>query len=219
MSDLRTNPKVRMLRWILYLLILAPLAFSTWSRSYPRGISQRILVLYDLLLQITVIAIAVLAIAVLFRAIFSRHPRIRRFLKWSALLATLILMLATWISREWPVRWETGYPGNGMCVRLSWGELDLEIDHSHETRHAVLCLGAPGYYRTQLPFSSVLLPLTPLTFLLWTENLYRRFPWLIRRYPEGHCQTCGYNLTGNTSGICPECGKPIVEEGQDEERV
>jgi hypothetical protein len=25
----------------------------------------------------------------------------------------------------------------------------------------------------------------------------------------GLCVTCGYNLTGNQSGICPECGKPI----------
>ena len=24
--------------------------------------------------------------------------------------------------------------------------------------------------------------------------------------PPGHCSTCGYNLTGNTSGRCPECG-------------
>lgn len=23
------------------------------------------------------------------------------------------------------------------------------------------------------------------------------------------CQTCGYNLTGNVSGVCPECGKEI----------
>ena len=22
----------------------------------------------------------------------------------------------------------------------------------------------------------------------------------------GHCRKCGYDLTGNTSGICPECG-------------
>jgi len=30
--------------------------------------------------------------------------------------------------------------------------------------------------------------------------------------PKGdsmNCQSCGYNLTGNVSGICPECGKPI----------
>jgi len=30
-----------------------------------------------------------------------------------------------------------------------------------------------------------------------------------RRIPPGHCQRCGYNLTGNVSGLCPECGTPI----------
>lgn len=28
-----------------------------------------------------------------------------------------------------------------------------------------------------------------------------------RRYPPGHCQRCGYDLTGNVSGACPECGR------------
>ena len=32
-----------------------------------------------------------------------------------------------------------------------------------------------------------------------------------RRYPEGHCQACGYDLTGNVSGICPECGSRIPD--------
>jgi hypothetical protein len=27
-----------------------------------------------------------------------------------------------------------------------------------------------------------------------------------RRRRHGHCLKCGYNLTGNTSGVCPECG-------------
>ena len=27
-------------------------------------------------------------------------------------------------------------------------------------------------------------------------------------YPRNHCQRCGYTLTANVSGICPECGKP-----------
>ena len=38
--------------------------------------------------------------------------------------------------------------------------------------------------------------------------------WLMRR-PEpvkpvkpGHCR-CGYDLTGNTSGVCPECGVEV----------
>jgi len=33
-----------------------------------------------------------------------------------------------------------------------------------------------------------------------------------RRIPLGHCQSCGYNLFANTSGICPECGTPIPDE-------
>ena len=33
---------------------------------------------------------------------------------------------------------------------------------------------------------------------------------LARRRPrDGTCKTCGYNLTGNTSGVCPECGTPV----------
>ena len=27
-----------------------------------------------------------------------------------------------------------------------------------------------------------------------------------RRIPPNHCHKCGYNLTGNVSGVCPECG-------------
>ncbi len=27
--------------------------------------------------------------------------------------------------------------------------------------------------------------------------------------PPGHCRQCGYNLTGNVSGVCPECGTKI----------
>ncbi|MCO6438475.1 MAG: hypothetical protein J5J06_15400 [Phycisphaerae bacterium] len=30
-----------------------------------------------------------------------------------------------------------------------------------------------------------------------------------RRIPPGHCRKCRYDLTGNTSGVCPECGTPI----------
>ncbi|MCH7719367.1 MAG: hypothetical protein IH988_00050 [Planctomycetes bacterium] len=27
-----------------------------------------------------------------------------------------------------------------------------------------------------------------------------------RRHPPGHCKKCGYDLQGNVSGVCPECG-------------
>ncbi len=36
--------------------------------------------------------------------------------------------------------------------------------------------------------------------------------WAIsrRRMSDGHCSQCHYNLTGNESGTCPECGTAIV---------
>jgi len=40
-----------------------------------------------------------------------------------------------------------------------------------------------------------------LTALLWRRWVLRR-----RRLRPGHCNICGYNLTGNKSGQCPECG-------------
>jgi hypothetical protein len=30
-----------------------------------------------------------------------------------------------------------------------------------------------------------------------------------RRRGPGHCARCGYNLTGNVSGVCPECGRTL----------
>jgi len=38
--------------------------------------------------------------------------------------------------------------------------------------------------------------------------------WRERTIPPGHCPTCGYNLTGNVSGRCPECGQAVASGGQ-----
>ena len=36
--------------------------------------------------------------------------------------------------------------------------------------------------------------------------------WLRRRHhKEGHCRSCGYDLTGNLSGRCPECGTLLTQ--------
>ena len=47
---------------------------------------------------------------------------------------------------------------------------------------------------------------------LWVPWLAILFPtlWLWcfdRRHAPGLCQRCGYDLSGNTTGVCPECGK------------
>jgi hypothetical protein len=46
----------------------------------------------------------------------------------------------------------------------------------------------------------ILLLAVPPTALLWYLDRHRRRP--------GFCRECGYNLTGNVSGRCSECGTP-----------
>ena len=38
--------------------------------------------------------------------------------------------------------------------------------------------------------------------------------WFLSRFKrarKGYCPTCFYDLTGNASGICPECGTPVPQ--------
>jgi len=39
------------------------------------------------------------------------------------------------------------------------------------------------------------------------------------RIPPGYCQRCGYDLTGNLSGICPECGTAIPKQEERSEPI
>ena len=47
---------------------------------------------------------------------------------------------------------------------------------------------------------------TPYWGLMWSRAYVGRYN--LRR-PHYYCGSCGYDLTGNTSGLCPECGTPI----------
>lgn len=45
-----------------------------------------------------------------------------------------------------------------------------------------------------------------LAFLITTTGMiWQRKPMC----PFNHCQQCDYDLTGNISGVCPECGKTV----------
>jgi hypothetical protein len=100
--------------------------------------------------------------------------------------------------------------------------------------HFRLTDGSIVYYQGFSPISGKLYSFTPLGryglrmpsiqtgFLgrefvlpLWMPFLIGLFftRWICRReqsHPLGYCEGCDYNLTGNTSGICPECGTRIT---------
>lgn len=62
---------------------------------------------------------------------------------------------------------------------------------------------AAGFFCLVIP-SWFLITLLSLLPALW---LYRW--WFHPLRLPGECGRCGYNLTGNTSGVCPECAMPI----------
>lgn len=59
---------------------------------------------------------------------------------------------------------------------------------------------------------------TVYEFPLWLVFLCFAIPtavtWWHRRraHDKGHCRECGYNMTGNVTGRCPECGAPWNED-------
>ena len=69
--------------------------------------------------------------------------------------------------------------------------------------------GAPGFRRVTVATSQWSFPLW-LPALLFTAPAAARLPALARRRRRrlrGRCLGCGYDLTGNVSGTCPECGR------------
>ena len=60
----------------------------------------------------------------------------------------------------------------------------------------------------------------PLQFLYYYGFVSLMFYWFPKKQlcsaeQPPTCLECGYNLTGNTSGICPECGTPIPKEARE----
>jgi hypothetical protein len=62
-----------------------------------------------------------------------------------------------------------------------------------------------GWHALIIPFWTLLAVVATPTGVLWLVDR--------RRIPPGHCQHCGYDLTGNISGRCPECGE-VVRAGE-----
>lgn len=70
--------------------------------------------------------------------------------------------------------------------------------------------GLPGFtlyrysiIRFPLWIPALLMIITPIRSAINGPIMQRR------RKKRGECLHCGYNLTGNTSGVCPECGSDI----------
>ena len=144
-----------------------------------------------------------------------RHNRFPRVMKWSGLVSCILLVVAWAASVFWPfgyfgpnVAWVTG---NGVILvnlpsndsRLNFLERWLSFGPDDWLGFKRLGFKRPRIYGMKhfiIPYWCILLSIAIPTYLLWRRA---------RTKPVGHCQQCGYNLTGNESGTCPECGTKV----------
>ena len=98
------------------------------------------------------------------------------------------------------------------CRSLTIGErlLDIRIVCADESRPTAVRMGL----RMILLLGGIgCLLIGPLSVLVSSQRRglhnFVTGTFVIRRWPEGHCQSCGYGLRGLRIGRCPECGEPF----------
>ena len=152
------------------------------------------------------------------RSLHSRPLSMRRVLKWSGLAMSLVIVSLIIVSRYWVIlwdygSWEGGFGSGGMFVGLgSWSpEANLDWMANGVFRPALSLYWGVDWRSDLGSEIGVFVPLwIPLVLVMLTTALIWRSD---RRPRAGHCERCGYNLTGNVSGICSECGTRIALDG------
>ncbi len=147
---------------------------------------------------------------------------IRRLLKWAGSAASLLLLAAWLVSGTRGLQLE-GSRGNGVCFVAGWCTIrwGVTAENAQIAKKAGYHIGGiamvqPRFGRLEWAWRpwlansvGVTVPgwypiglIGPFTALFW---------WLDRRrLRPGQCSGCGYDLTGNISGTCPECGQAIA---------
>ncbi len=142
--------------------------------------------------------------------------RKRRILKWAGSVAYVLLATTLILSRWWTAGWLGGTyivvtKGGAVVVTVldqTGRELGWKVRRNVPTsrmdwwfRRTPANLSGMSVFATPLwaPLVGIGLP----TFLAWRRD---------RRIPPGHCASCGYDLTGNVSGRCSECGTPVPQQ-------
>ena len=135
---------------------------------------------------------------------------VARKLRW-CLGTGCLLMLVVW---SVSARWWIGYDTATWTAGLGNGVLQLGISHVGPApgppRWIVmdassLGLRLPAWYKTS--HTQIVLPLWLVLLVLGVPTMAAWLPW--PRPSRGLCHKCGYDLTGNVSGRCSECGERV----------
>lgn len=127
--------------------------------------------------------------------------RLSRALKFAGVLSCALIMAAWAFSHSGYVLTYSGRAGGlmlydgSLCQSFS-GRRPAWIEPGFRllTRQYMPAMD-DIYLPLWLPLVMIAIP----TVLLW---------WRDRKRPHGYCP-CGYDLTGNVTGVCPECGQAV----------
>jgi hypothetical protein len=110
------------------------------------------------------------------------------------------IVLACEIDRgahQWPRAPRRAFHASDRPPRRRWAVQFLYHNRRGASGNAGRLLVFPIWL---LAVATAMVPACWLSALLWRRS----------RRKAGGCPRCGYNLTGNTSGVCPECGTPVL---------
>lgn len=151
-----------------------------------------------------------------------KQRRWRRRLAWLNLGGVLALIVVSAASFQWSLI----YTGSTRQVIFTAGGLVIGPKPARIGRGFELA----GSMAAMLPWMERLEFFFKMPSWSGTDSLFIPFGWPVvilaagsmfalwkvpRGFPDGHCQSCGYNLTGNESGICPECGTTTARRAND----
>jgi hypothetical protein len=96
--------------------------------------------------------------------------------------------------------------GSEHIISREW---DWHVQRKEHALHPIFMPLGIGWNQARrdlyVPYWLLLIVVSPLVIWSWWRDR--------RRFPRGRCCECGYNLTGNVSGVCPECGMAVTAAG------
>lgn len=145
-------------------------------------------------------------------------PRAWRLLRATSTCAVLTSVVLWGITAKWALCFNLC---KRMCVGILYGGIVFTRDswilsiwprfHTEPSRFYI-CFWPPilvSQFHVRIDMWLVVLALGGGHLLL------RRHARTAVQRHANECPACGYSLTGNISGICPECGTPVAGMGHD----
>lgn len=148
-------------------------------------------------------------------------------IKWGGMVLTVLLLLAWASSTRWSIgihqATASGFLDEG-CIEFAWrepfdvqrGSLSVLGPHRHavrarwwfrESTTSVRALSMGSWQSSSYTSKRVSVPMWCLAVLTGAVSV--PLLWRDRGRAPGLCHKCKYDLRGNRSGMCPECGASI----------